>query len=326
MRSLLVGLLACLAAQNAWIDRSPHSEKFVTANGIRLHYLDWGGAGDEVMVFLTGMGVTPHIFDDLAPRFTKSARVIGLTRRGLGRSDKPESGYDTATLTEDVRGFLDALKVERATLIGWSLAGTEMTRFATLYPKRVRCLIYLDAAYDYTDFPQLWGEDPLSAAPRPEDLTTFEASRKWFTRTFGVWSDAIEADGRAVNLQPDGTMKLESMTESVTKQLMTGMTAARPAFEKVTVPVLAFFALSDTHPLQHTTSDAALRAKAEAHWKGRFLPRVRRQIDDLKQAIPTARIVTLPGAPHMCFIRPEDVKSIVAEIDAFRSRTFSPGY
>jgi non-heme chloroperoxidase len=69
------------------------------------------------MLFLTGMGVTPHTFDNLAPQFTPRFRVLGFTRRGLGKSDKPATGYDTATLTDDVRGFLDALPLERVTLV-----------------------------------------------------------------------------------------------------------------------------------------------------------------------------------------------------------------
>jgi pimeloyl-ACP methyl ester carboxylesterase len=38
-------------------------------NNVRLHYLDWGGKGDTIL-FLHGLGDTPHIFDDIAPTFT----------------------------------------------------------------------------------------------------------------------------------------------------------------------------------------------------------------------------------------------------------------
>jgi pimeloyl-ACP methyl ester carboxylesterase len=42
--------------------------KFVTVNGGRLEYLDWGGDGPP-LVFLAGLGSTAHIFNDLAPEF-----------------------------------------------------------------------------------------------------------------------------------------------------------------------------------------------------------------------------------------------------------------
>ena len=81
--------------------------------GVRLHYLDWGGAG-ETLLFLHGMGDTAHIYDELAPKFTNQFRVLGLTRRGHGESEIPETGYDTATLVEDIRQFLDARNIQRA--------------------------------------------------------------------------------------------------------------------------------------------------------------------------------------------------------------------
>ncbi len=45
------------------------------------------------------MFATAYEFDHLAPRFADCFRVLGLTRRGAGESDKPESGYDTGTLS-----------------------------------------------------------------------------------------------------------------------------------------------------------------------------------------------------------------------------------
>jgi pimeloyl-ACP methyl ester carboxylesterase len=51
-------------------------------------------------------------------------------------------------LVEDIRAFLDAMHIDRVDLIGHSIAGVEMTRFAAKYPVRVRHVVYLDAAYD----------------------------------------------------------------------------------------------------------------------------------------------------------------------------------
>lgn len=321
--TLPLSAVAQTAVPAAWVDRSPHKEGVVTANGVKLHYLDWGGKG-EAMLFLTGMGVTPHIFDNLAPQFTSRFRVLGFTRRGLGKSDKPEAGYDTGTLTEDVGGFLDALQIKRATLIGWSLAGTEMTRFATLYPARVNRLIFLDAAYDYAGWPEIWAQDPVASAPTKEDLASFEASRRWFIKVFGFWSDAVEADGRAINLQPDGTVKLEAMSEPITKQLLDGMTSARPDFTKVKAPVLAFYAISQTHPGILPGTAAETHRKAQLYWTEVFLPKQREQIARLRKEIPNARIIELPGAQHLCFIRQQDEERIKREMLGFLSEKQPP--
>ncbi len=80
-----------------------------------MNYLDWGGTG-EAIIMLTGFGNDAHIFDEFAPSFTDKFHVIGLTRRGFGETDRPASGYDTATRVEDVRAFMDAQKITRATL------------------------------------------------------------------------------------------------------------------------------------------------------------------------------------------------------------------
>lgn len=90
---------------------TPKSD-FVCVNGIRLHYLDWGGNGPR-LIFLTGMGYSAYIFNKFAPRFTDQFHVLALTRRGQGDSDSPETGYDADTLTEDIRQFMDHLNIEK---------------------------------------------------------------------------------------------------------------------------------------------------------------------------------------------------------------------
>jgi pimeloyl-ACP methyl ester carboxylesterase len=97
-----------------------------------------------VLLLLAGMGNDAHSFDQFAPKFTDRFRVLALTRRGFGQSDKPATGYDTDTLVADSRAFLDMLKIKRVSLIGHSFAGWELIRFAELYPDRVDRLVFLD--------------------------------------------------------------------------------------------------------------------------------------------------------------------------------------
>src|SRR5688500_16152997 len=107
-----------------WSDPSPHRCAYVTVNGIRLQYLDWGGNGEPV-VLLHGSGSTAHSFDDLAPRLASGVRVLGLTRRGHGHADHPAGGYTIAQTAADVLAFMDALGIRRAHLVAHSLAGAE---------------------------------------------------------------------------------------------------------------------------------------------------------------------------------------------------------
>jgi pimeloyl-ACP methyl ester carboxylesterase len=140
-------------------------DAFARLPGITLHYVDWGGSG-PVLLFLTGLGDSARAFDSLAPHFTDRSHVLGLTRRGQGQSDAPASGYDPPTLAGDIRAFLDLMAIEKATLVGFSAAGSEMTYFAGAYPQRVASLVYLDAADDYRSGYEL-ATNPRSKYPLP---------------------------------------------------------------------------------------------------------------------------------------------------------------
>jgi len=118
------------------------------------------------LLFLTGLGDSAHAFDSLAPPFTDRAHVLGLTRRGQGQSDAPESGYDPQTLANDILAFLDVMKIDKATLVGFSAAGSEMTVFAGIYPQRVDRLVYLDAINDNKSAYEL-ATNPRTKYPLP---------------------------------------------------------------------------------------------------------------------------------------------------------------
>lgn len=156
--SLFVLCAASLSVLAA--DTSPHKSGFVKADGVRLHYLEWSGGKRGVLLMLAGLGHDAHSFDTFATRFTNDYRVLALTRRGFGESDKPRTGYDVGTRVEDVRRFLDAVGVARVTLVGHSVAGDELTAFAAAYPARVDKVVYLDAAYDRSKTTAFMAGDP----------------------------------------------------------------------------------------------------------------------------------------------------------------------
>jgi pimeloyl-ACP methyl ester carboxylesterase len=147
------------------VQQAAGRDGFARLPGVTLHYVDWGGTG-PVLLFLTGLGDSARAFDSLAPQFTDRAHVLGLTRRGQGQSDAPDSGYDPQTLANDILGFLDPMKIEKATLVGFSAAGSEMTQFAGAFPQRVDKLVYLDAVNDYKSGYEL-ATNPRTKYPLP---------------------------------------------------------------------------------------------------------------------------------------------------------------
>jgi pimeloyl-ACP methyl ester carboxylesterase len=129
-------------------DTTPHHVTFVKVEpGVRLEVLDWGGADKpRTMVLLTGLGDNAHVYDQFAFQFTDDFRVIEITRRGFLPSSQPEEGYDVETRARDDIAVLDALGIDKATFVGHSLAGSELSKLGEVYKNRVDKLVYLDAA------------------------------------------------------------------------------------------------------------------------------------------------------------------------------------
>ncbi|HEX2171260.1 MAG TPA: alpha/beta hydrolase, partial [Dehalococcoidia bacterium] len=94
---------------------------FVSANGVRLHYVDWGGAGQPVvLIHATGLvaGVWRHLAEALRG---DGYRPVAYDQRGHGDSDKPPAGYTFDVLTADLRDLIIALDL--SSVIGIGLSG-----------------------------------------------------------------------------------------------------------------------------------------------------------------------------------------------------------
>lgn len=311
---LAVVLAFALNARSEWIDRSPHKTRFNTANSVKLHYLDWGGEGDTIL-FLHGLGDTAHIFDDLAPRFTNPFRVLGLTRRGHGQSEKPEAGYDTATLVEDIRQFLDALKIQRVVLVGHSLAGDELTRFAGEHPGRVIKLVYLDAAMDRAGLPKIMEQPPELKAAKT-DTESLDSFRRWVSR-MSFWSEACEANLREMMVfTPDGKILREAKPGKVSRLLMQGTINSHPEYSKIRFPALSIAAVgcsSKVSDVVKALPDLA-RSKAEEYLR-RLRQFQEQEIERFRKEIPNGRVIELTNTDHHCFIQREN--EVVRELRGF---------
>src|SRR5256885_370639 len=120
---LLASLMVPLHSQQppAWKDPSPHITQFVTVDkNVRLEVLDWGGSG-RPLVLLAGGGDTAHVFDDFAPKLTTHNHVYGITRRGFGASGYADAEKVGERLGEDVLAVIDALKLDKPTLVRQSI-------------------------------------------------------------------------------------------------------------------------------------------------------------------------------------------------------------
>jgi pimeloyl-ACP methyl ester carboxylesterase len=298
-----VALVAAAACEKAadWADAATHRSGFATVNGVRLHYLDWGGSG-PALILIHGYGDNPHIFDDLAPAFTDSFRVVAYARRGHGRSDAT-GPYGTATLTEDLRGLMDSLDIARAHLAGWSMGGNEVTAMAGAHPERVDRIVYLEGAYDWADslFVAAVGALPIDINPPASARASLDAWRA-FQKT--EWLAGVTDTGRfeayirdLVDVQADGTVRAV-MSDSVGQALFTALTTDHRDYTRVRAPALAIY--SETM-FDVARPDSASRERAEA-WERRYMAPFRAaSIARVRRELPGVEIVTVPGT-HMDFV------------------------
>ena len=168
--------------------------RFVTANGVRLHYLEHEGEG-PTLVITHGLSANAHFFDVLARALTPGVGVLSFDLRGRGQSDKPTSGYSMADHARDLIGALDALGLDRVLLGGHSYGGLLTLYTAATAPERVERALVLDVPAE-VDASVLEQIGPSLARldqtyPSPAAYLEFARSMPYFHD--GSWDDDIAA-------------------------------------------------------------------------------------------------------------------------------------
>ena len=121
------------------------SDKFVNANGLRLHYIDYGNDGAPWVVCVHGLTQNAHNFDALAPHLAAKYHVISIDVRGRGDSQwGPPTEYLPQNYVTDLAKMLEELGVTRASLIGTSMGGVISIMYAGGWPERVERLVLND--------------------------------------------------------------------------------------------------------------------------------------------------------------------------------------
>jgi pimeloyl-ACP methyl ester carboxylesterase len=113
---------------------------------MRLHFLEWPGPDDDVVILLHGGGLDAHTWDGIAPALTDGYRCYALDQRGHGDSEwSPNLEYGIHSHARDLEAFVEQLGADRFFLVGHSLGAFVALRFAAANPHRVAGLVAVDA-------------------------------------------------------------------------------------------------------------------------------------------------------------------------------------
>jgi pimeloyl-ACP methyl ester carboxylesterase len=122
------------------------AEHDIVVGDLRFHYLDWGRPGLRPILFLHGGALTAHTWDLCCLALRDEFHCLALDQRGHGDSDwAPDTDYSIAAQREDIRGFAEALGLDKFVLVGMSMGAINGLAYAIEYPETLSAVVLIDA-------------------------------------------------------------------------------------------------------------------------------------------------------------------------------------
>lgn len=149
---------------------SPEIGKSVTVEGVNINFHDEGKGEPILLIHGSGPGVTAWAnWRTIIPELAKNNRVIAPDMAGFGYTQTPADFSATSeSWVRQVIGLLDALDLEKVTIIGNSFGGAIALKTASLNPSRVNKLVLMGSvgvSFPITDgLEKVWGYEPSPEA------------------------------------------------------------------------------------------------------------------------------------------------------------------
>ncbi len=259
-------------------DKTPQ-DKYLDADGLRLHYLDWGNDDAPPMLLLHGFTGHAHTWDTFARAMGDQFHVLALDQRGHGDSDWAKDGaYMVDDHAGDIGELHDQLMLDPVVLIGLSMGGRNAIMYTGIHPGKVEKLVIVDIGPDIA--PQGAERVRRTAADAPEEFASVDEAVAYLQRAAIRTSPAAEAALRArvehgVKRLPNGkfTWKYDKFLRNQRRKGGAPPADLWPVVRRIKVPTLI---------LRGSESDV-------------FAPETAKRMQEL---IPGSRLVEIPGAGH----------------------------
>jgi non-heme chloroperoxidase len=120
-------------SQSKRVPASAGREEFIEVEkNVRLHVTDLGDG--QPIVLIHGWPLNNAMWEyQYQYLVEKGFRVIGISLRGFGKSDRPYGKYNFDVFSDDIKVVLEKLKIENAVLGGFSMGGAVVTHYVTKY-------------------------------------------------------------------------------------------------------------------------------------------------------------------------------------------------
>jgi pimeloyl-ACP methyl ester carboxylesterase len=115
-------------------------------DGHEVHVIDLNPTGADPMILVHGLytSMAPFYFH-MAPMLAKERRVILYDLRSHGMSERRDEGYTLEILTNDLLNLMEAMGLERVTLVGYSYGGSVALYAGMHHPELFSRLVIIDA-------------------------------------------------------------------------------------------------------------------------------------------------------------------------------------
>jgi len=148
-----------MIARNMSIPR----DGFITVNGVRLHYLDWGGAGEPIVI-LHATGFFGRMYRPFAEALSTVGHTCTLDQRGHGDSDPAPNlqDHNWAQTMNDLGGFISAMGWKSVRAFGHSSGATAIGALACERPDLIaRAVLAEPVVFESPNAPELGWRNPF---------------------------------------------------------------------------------------------------------------------------------------------------------------------
>lgn len=119
-------------------------KKLVTPNKLTISYIDEGSINDPAIILIHGFPLNKTMWNKQVEVLKDEYRVIAYDIRGHGNSDIGDENFSMALFVTDLLSLMDALKIDKTILCGFSMGGYIVLNAVENYPDRFTALLLCD--------------------------------------------------------------------------------------------------------------------------------------------------------------------------------------